>query len=77
MYFNAYYINQKACLINLNHETYNIKQQFIKSLTKMTLRPYEIIFLQIQFYFFHIPFSINFLDSVLMVSLNINNQMHL
>ncbi len=25
------FINQKACLINVNHKTYNIKQQFIKS----------------------------------------------
>ncbi len=36
-------IHQEACLINWNHEAYIIKQQFIKSWTKMTFsRPYEI-----------------------------------
>ncbi len=73
-------INQKACLINWNHETYDIQQQFIKSLTKIKfLRPYEMffVFFQYQFYFYHILFSINFLESILMVSLTFNNQKHL
>ncbi len=34
-------------------------------------------FFQIQFYFYQILFYINFLDSILIVSLNINNQKHL
>ncbi len=39
------FIHQKACLINLNHEMYNIKHQFIKSLTKiMFLGSYEMFF---------------------------------
>ncbi len=35
------------------------------------------IFSQIQVYFYQILFSNNFLYSILMVSLNINNQKHL
>ncbi len=38
---------------------------------------YVLFFSQIQFYFYQILFSINFLDSIWMVSLNINNQKHL
>ncbi len=35
------------------------------------------IYSQIQFYFNQILFSINFMDSILRISLNINNQKHL
>ncbi len=38
---------------------------------------YIFFSLQIYFYFYQILFSINFLDSILMVSLNFNNQKHL
>ncbi len=72
------FIHQKACLMNWNHETYNIKQQFIKSLTRIKLRPFEMFFFffsQIQLYFLPNSVSNNFLDPILMV--NINNQKHL
>ncbi len=39
------FIHQKACLIIWNHETYNIKQQFSKGLTKIKiLKPFYQIF---------------------------------
>ncbi len=46
---------------------HNLKQ-FIKSETYITLRSYEMlyfIFSQIQYYFYQILLSINFLDSIL------------
>ncbi len=63
-------IHQKASLFNWNHETYNIKQQFIKSLTKTYIFKALFIFFslslsQIQFYFFYqILFFKNFLFSI-------------
>ncbi len=57
-------INQKACLINWNHETYNTKQQFI-------LKKIKALWI---FFFTQILFSSNFMDSILMISLNINKK---
>ncbi len=40
-------------------------------------KPYEIVCFYSGLFFFQIVFSINFPDSILIVSLNINNQKHL
>ncbi len=64
------FINKKVCLINWNHETYTIEQQFITSLWK----PYEMFHFSplnsVLFFLNEILFSIHFLDSILMFSLN-------
>ncbi len=59
-------INQKACLINWNRETYNSSQEFIKSLTKNIVRPNEMFYYFLNSVLF-ILFSIHFLGSILMV----------
>ncbi len=60
------FINQKACLINWNRETYNSSQEFIKSLTKNIVRPNEMFYYFLNSVLF-ILFSIHFLGSILMV----------
>ncbi len=61
-------IHQKACVIKLNHETYNIEQQFMTQIT--FLRPYKNKFN----FFTKFCFQLLFLDFILMILLNINNQ---
>ncbi len=67
--------------MNKNLKIYYIKQQLIKGLTKIyILKPKEMFFFlkwTSFFFFFYKLFSINLLDFILIVSLNINNQKHL
>ncbi len=56
-----FFINQKASLMNWNHETFS----------------QNLFYFILIIYFPNTVFSITFMDSILMVSLNCNNQKHL
>ncbi len=74
-FFILFIIKKHVELIEILKLGYNIKQQFIKSLTKIKfLRPYEMLYFFSNSVLFFTKFCFPF---ILMVSLNINNQKHL